>query len=101
MRTSHRVPLALAILWLAGGAEAGAQERLVSTGPEQTTPPGWTITPTLGFTEIYDDNISLFGAGPAVDADTIAAIAPQIDLSYAGKHTTFDTIYSGSFLDYH
>jgi hypothetical protein len=100
MRTSQRLPLALALLWLAGGAVAGAQERLVSSGPEQTTPPGWTITPTLGVAEIYDDNIALFGAGSA-DKDSIANIAPQIDLAYAGKHTTFDTSYSGSFLDYH
>jgi hypothetical protein len=37
----------------------GAQERLGSEAPDQHYQAGWTFTPTIGFTEAYDTNVSL------------------------------------------
>jgi len=79
-----------------------AQERIGTSGPEPTRRAGWTFTPTFGFAESYDDNISLFGRNSAEgqNNDYIATYFPSADLHYAGKHTRFGVGYTGSFLNY-
>lgn len=64
--------------------------------------PGWTFTPMIGFTETYDDNISLFGTETANEQndDYISTINPAASLHYGGKHTGLDLGYTGSFLNY-
>src|SRR5882672_1611114 len=82
---------------------AQAQERLGSSGASsQSYRAGWTFTPTFGFSETYDDNISLFGQNTAENQndDYISSVSPAADLHYAGKHTRFGAYYSGSFLNY-
>ena len=89
-----------ASLTLSGGV--GAQERVGSGAPTPSYRPGWTLTPTFGVAETYDDNISLFGRNTAEEQnnDYIATYFPEVDLHYAGKHTQFGSGYTGSFLDY-
>ena len=84
-------------------ASGGAQERMGSSAPTESYRPGWTITPTFGVAETYDDNISFFGRNTADEQnnDVIATYFPEVDLHYAGKHTQFGSGYTGSFLDYH
>jgi len=41
-------------------AAATAQESLGSAGPAPVLRPGWVFTPSLGVSETYDDNITLF-----------------------------------------
>src|SRR6185437_6789022 len=78
-----------------------AQERLGSGTPsEPPKGPGWTLTPTVGVSETYDSNVSLFGVGTtAPTADYIASVFPGADLSYGGRHTRLSMGYFGSFLD--
>ena len=92
--------VAASLTLLSGGL--GAQERVGSAAPVPSYHPGWTLTPTFGFAETYDDNISLFGRNTAEEQnnDYIATYFPEVDLHYAGRHTTFGTGYTGSFLDY-
>jgi hypothetical protein len=91
--------LSVALTYAATGH---AQERLSGGSPTQTYGPGWTFTPTFGFAETYDDNISLFGRGSAESQndDFVQTYFPAADLHYTGKHTRFDVNYTGSFLDY-
>jgi len=79
-----------------------AQEKIGTSGPGVSYRGGWTITPSFGFAETYDDNISLFGVNTAENQndDYIATYFPAVDLHYAGKHTRFGADYSGSFLSY-
>jgi len=79
-----------------------AQEKLGSGAPTPSYRGGWTFTPTFGFAETYDDNISLFGQNTAEQQndDYISTIFPGADLHYGGRHTMFDGGYSGSFLNY-
>jgi hypothetical protein len=77
-----------------------AQERLGSGAPDTQYRAGWTFTPTIGVSETYDSNVSLFSAGHAGNEDYVATVNPGADLHYTGKHSFFDTGYSGSFLDY-
>jgi hypothetical protein len=99
MTRTTRITLVLAALMSAG---PHAQEKLGSGGAPPEYRAGWTFTPTLGFAETYDDNISLFGRNTAESQndDYIATIFPAADLHYAGKHTLVDMGYTGSFLDY-
>lgn len=63
---------------------------------------GWTFTPSLGFGETYDDNISLFGvsSGASDTDDFVQTWLPAADLHYEGRHTQFGIGYTGSFLQY-
>jgi len=83
-------------------APARAQEKLGATSASPSYRAGWTFTPTFGFSETYDDNISLFGVNTAENQndDYISSVSPAVDLHYAGKHTRFGAYYSGSFLNY-
>lgn len=99
----RRISLIIAASLTLFAAAAGAQEeRLGGTGPTASYRAGWTITPTFGVSETYDDNISLFGinTAEAQNNDYIATYFPELDVHFSGKHTSFSTGYSGSFLDY-
>ena len=84
------------------GAELQAQEKLNATIPQPDYRAGWTFTPTIGVTEIYDDNVSLFGRSRPEEQnqDYVTTVFPAVDLHYSGKHTFLDMGYSGSFLNY-
>src|SRR3954471_24424540 len=79
-----------------------AQERIGSNGPAPSYRTGWTFTPTVGFAEVYDDNISLFGVNTAEgqNDDMISDLFPSADLHSLAKHTRFGASYTGSFLNY-
>ena len=94
--------VALGALELMTIEPAAAQEKIGGGGPEERYRAGWTLTPTVGFAGVYDDNVTLFGAGTADNAnnDFVSMLFPELDLHYAGKHTQFGTGYSSSYLDY-
>ncbi len=80
-----------------------AQERIGTGAPTADTPkgPGWTFTPTVGVSETYDSNVSLFGEGTTSPTDDyVSSVFPGADLSYNGPHTHLSTGYAGSFLNY-
>lgn len=81
---------------------SSAQEQVVDTGQAPSFRSGWTLTPSFGFVETYDDNISMFGVRTAENAnnDLVSTYYPAADLRYAGKHTNFGAGYTGSFLAY-
>jgi hypothetical protein len=98
-----RICVLVAALLTLPAASAAAQDRLGGDAPTFTYRPGWTITPTIGVSETYDDNITLFGPNTAdqLNNDVIAAYFPGLDVHYIGKFTQVGGGYSGSFLDYH
>jgi hypothetical protein len=102
MKSYARIVVALTAIGLSTFAPVHAQEKLGTTGPTPTYRAGWTFTPTVGFAEVYDDNISLFGVNTAEgqNDDYISAVFPSADLHYSGKHTRFGGNYTGSFLNY-
>jgi hypothetical protein len=99
MTRTTRTTLVLTALLCSG---LGAQERLGSGAPEPTYRAGWTFTPSLGFAETYDDNVSLFGLGSADEQnnDYVSTIFPAGGLHYAGRHTKMSAGYGGTFLNY-
>ena len=79
-----------------------AQQQVAATGYEPSYRPGWTLTPSFGFSQTYDDNISLFAVRTAEEAnnDVVSTYFPAADLHYSGKHTVVGFGYTGSFLAY-
>jgi hypothetical protein len=78
------------------------QERLGTGAPTPDYHAGWTLVPTVGVAETYDDNITLFGINTADGAnnDYVTSFFPSADLHYEGQHTQFGVGYGGSFLGY-
>ena len=102
MKSYARIVVIVTTIGLSVFAPVQAQEKLGVTGPTPTYHAGWTFTPMVGFAEVYDDNISLFGVNTAEgeNDDYISSVFPAADVRYSGKHTLFGAGYSGSFLNY-
>jgi hypothetical protein len=82
-------------------ASANAQDKLGTAAPEMPLRPGWILTPSFGFVETYDDNITLFGAADTRDNnDYVSSFSPHGALTYLGRHTRFTSGYGASFLNY-
>jgi hypothetical protein len=103
MMRQARLTLAIGVFAAALISPVHGQERLgnLATADQQQFP-GWTFTPSFGFGEMYDDNVTLFGVRTAENEnnDYVASYFPGAALHYSGRHTSFGTQYSGSFLDY-
>jgi hypothetical protein len=97
-RRSILVGVGLALM----AASASAQQQVAATGYEPSYRPGWTLTPSFGYSQSYDDNISLFAVRTAEEAnnDVVSTYFPAADLHYSGKHTVVGFGYTGSFLAY-
>ena len=93
----------VAVVVLAVASTASAQSELIGSGaPTPQYQAGWTLTPTVGVGEVYDNNITLFGINTAdnLNNDYITAFSPSADLHYEGAHTQFGADYGGSYLNY-
>jgi hypothetical protein len=95
--------VAMALAGVAAVSVLHAQERVGSSSAGDDSPkgPGWTFTPTIGVSETYDSNVSLFGTRTTTPTDDyVSTVFPGADLSYGGRHTRLSLGYSGSFLNY-
>jgi hypothetical protein len=90
-----RIRLSILAAWFVAAATAALAQ-------EPGSRPGWTFTPGFSVEETYDDNISMFVVTTPEDVnnDFLTRYAPSADLHYSGKHTSFDSGYSGAFLAY-
>jgi len=93
--TRHMTRAAAAAAVVLAASAATAQE-------QPAVGPGWTFTPSFGFSETYDDNVTLFGRTDVGTAnnDLISVYTPQADLTFIGRRTRVNGGYSGSLLDY-
>jgi hypothetical protein len=88
---------------LAFGILAGpAAAQQVYTSPDITLmpPPGWSLTPALGASQTWDDNVTLRGPGDNPISDTINVIDPRAELNYVGPRGQLAARYDGTFLRY-
>jgi hypothetical protein len=94
--------ITVTVLALSVSSAFAQDERIGSAAPTPDYRSGWTLVPTVGIAEAYDDNITLFGVGTADGAnnDYVTSFFPSADLHYEGQHTQFTTGYGGSFLRY-
>jgi hypothetical protein len=91
------VSLALAIV--ASPAAAG-QQGYTSPDITVTPPPGWSLTPALGASQTWDDNVTLKGPGDNPVSDVVNVVNPRAELNYVGPRGLLAARYDGAFLRY-
>jgi hypothetical protein len=90
------VSLALAIL----AGPAAAQQGYTSPDITVTPPPGWSLTPALGASQTWDDNVTLKGPGDNPISDVVNVVNPRAELNYLGPRGQLAARYDGAFLRY-
>jgi hypothetical protein len=91
----RRAPVRLAaLLTLTTAVPAAAQ--LTEAGTP-VRPPGWSMTPAIGVSEMWDDNPTLAAEGDVRTGDFVTAVRPSFALDYRGRRTTVRSDYAGSF----
>jgi uncharacterized protein (PEP-CTERM system associated) len=83
-----------ALLTLTAGVPASAQ--LTEAGAP-IRPPGWSMTPAIGVSQMWDDNPTLAGDGNVRTSDFVTAVRPAFSLGYRGRRTTLRSDYTGNF----
>jgi hypothetical protein len=64
---------------------------LLAAAPAPVHAQGVSVTPSVGISQMYDDN--LFGR-PAAEADTITRVSPRFDAQYRSELHTFSSHYA-------
>ena len=91
----RRAPVRLAAL-LALTAAAPAAAQLTDAGTP-VRPPGWSVTPAVGVSEMWDDNPTLAAEGDVRIGDWVTAVQPSLALDFRGRRTTVRSDYAGTF----
>ncbi len=93
--------LSVSVLALAIAGRAAAQQGY-SASPDITVtpPPGWSLTPALGVSQTWDDNITLKGPGDNPISDSINILNPRAELNYLSARGQLAARYDGAFLLY-
>jgi len=91
----RQVPARLAaLLTLTAAVPAAAQ--LTDAGTP-VRPPGWSVTPAVGASEMLDANPRPAAEGDVRTGDFVSAVRPSLSLDYRGRQTTVRSDYAGSF----
>jgi hypothetical protein len=90
-----RVLIALAVL---GVPVTAAAQR--ATDEVQRVPPGWLLTPSVGFGGSWDDNLLLAGEGDRRLEDFAMPVNSGLRLDYRGRRLNVSSSYDGSFVMY-
>jgi len=91
--------VSLALVIAAASAAAGQQGYLAPIATAVAVPPGWSLTPSLGLSQTYDDNVTLQGSANTV-GEFVNVVSPAASLNYTGQRGQLSAGYSGSFLFY-
>jgi hypothetical protein len=83
-----------ALLVLPCAAPAAAQ--LTDAG-SPVAAPGWSLTPAVGVSQLWDDNPTLAGISEVQTGDFVTAVRPSLALGFRAKRTSLLTGYNGSF----
>jgi hypothetical protein len=79
---------------------AAGQQVFLAPAITLAVPPGWSLTPSLGASQTYDDNVNLQGTGGTPVSDLINTLNPSAALNYNGPRAQLSARYDGSFLLY-
>jgi hypothetical protein len=91
----RQAPVRLAALLTLTVAVPAAAQLTESGTPVR--PPGWSMTPAIGVSQMWDDNPTLAAEGDVRPGDFVTAVRPSFALDYRGRQTTVRTDYGGSF----
>ena len=77
-----------------------ASRRTTSPDITLTPPPGWSLTPAMGVSQTWDDNVTLKGPGDNPVSDIINVVNPRAELNFNGSRGQLAARYDGAFLLY-
>ncbi len=93
-RRRHAPVVLTALLTLTGVLPVAAQ---VAEPVAADRPPGWSVVPAVGVSQMWDTNPTLAAEGDVRVGDFVTAVRPSLGLNFRGRHTTLRTDYSGTF----
>ena len=91
--------MSLVLAVVASPAAAG-QQGYTSPDITLTPPPGWSLTPAMGVSQTWDDNVTLKGPGDNPVSDVVNVANPRAELNYNGPRGQLAARYDGAFLLY-
>src|SRR6185295_10300608 len=98
MRSAMRSPFLILAAMIAIG---GSADRASAQTPESTfgppPAPGWTVTPALGVSRVWDDNVLIQGRGSDVASDFLSVLNPRVTVDYNAKYGNLSAQYDGAF----
>ena len=92
--------VSLALVIAAASAAAGQQGYIAPIATAVAVPPGWSLTPSLGLSQTYDDNVTLQGPASNPVGELVNVVNPGAALNYTGQRGQLSARYDGSFLFY-
>jgi hypothetical protein len=95
VRRRHAPAALSALLTLTIVLPASAQVTEPSTDADR--PPGWSLVPAMGVSQMWDTNPTLAAEGDVQIGDFVTAVRPSLGIGYRGRRTTLSTDYTGSF----
>jgi hypothetical protein len=101
MRRIHTLAVALVAALSLYGAPAAAQDRPVEF--DSFVIPGWTFTPSIGLSGLWDSNVAVAGnqaEGRSTESDRVFMITPQGQLDFRSARTEFIAGYRGDLRRY-
>src|SRR5436309_3028398 len=97
-RSSGLITAVLAAAVLLRPDAAAAQSNFVETaGADAQAHSGWSLTPSLGYSGSWDDNVLVRGKGDAIEADFLSMVNPRATLGFNGRRNQLSATYDGSF----
>jgi len=100
MRRCPSIVLAASLAVAFAARTAAAQ--VTAPVPESSHPQvaGWAFTPTLVYSESWDDNVLLHSESDQTSGDFLTVVSPRGALEFNGRRGQFDLSYNGAFLLY-
>jgi hypothetical protein len=100
MSTVLRALAVSLVLAVVASPAAAGQQGYTSPDITLTPPPGWSLTPAMGVSQTWDDNVTLKGPGDNPVSDVINVVNPRAELNFNGPRSQLAARYDGAFLLY-
>ncbi|HUK33569.1 MAG TPA: hypothetical protein VLV86_06650 [Vicinamibacterales bacterium] len=94
------VTVAAAVMPVAASAGQLGGTIVDQSTQQSLTAPGWSVTPSLLFSRMYDDNVLLRLPGDQTIEDYVNIVNPRGEVTYHGRLSDFSAQYNGSFVAY-
>ena len=83
------------VLAVVASPALGGQQGYTSPDITLTPPPGWSLTPAMGVSQTWDDNITLKGPGDNPLSDVINVVNPRAELNFNSPRGQLAARYDG------
>jgi uncharacterized protein (PEP-CTERM system associated) len=101
MKRGSLVLLVLAGLLIGSGRAAAQGSNFVAPATaDPQAAAGWSLTPSIGYSGSWDDNVLIRGKGDETTADFLSMINPRGTVNFNGRRSQVSASYDGAFVLY-